>query len=113
MFLLCNPETEYALKKACMDALSLSFSNLAMSFRVYSSISNKTKLAQKLYDSGYSCLQVFTESVLFISTHLKFQSRRLMYWPPFMPMLNENVSYVSAFIHPNNKSNILFLCICS
>ena len=79
---------------------------------VYSSISNKTKLAQKLYESGYFCLQAFTESVLFISTHLKFQSRRLMYWPPFIPMLNENVSYGPAFIHPNNKSNILFLCIC-
>ena len=36
------------------------------------------KTAQKLYGSGYFCLQASTESVLFIPTHLKFQSRRLM-----------------------------------
>ena len=83
-----------------------------MLFRVYSGISNKTKLAQKLYDSGYFCLQASTEFVLFLSTHLKFQSRRLMYWRPFLLMLNENVYYGPAFIYPNNISNILFLCIC-
>ena len=71
----------------------------------------KQNWLRKYMTADISVCKASAESVLFISTHPKFQSRRLMCWPPFILMLNENVSYGPAFIHPN-KSDILILCIC-
>ena len=49
----------------------------------------KQNWLRKYMTADISVCKASAESVLFISTHPKLQSRRLMCWPPFILMLNE------------------------